>query len=386
MKSTLVLLGTLLALTSSIAQMALPAQAEPGSEFEVPDTPAAMEKLRQEYLTQKAEMEKSMRLSAPLFFEDQHYLARIPFFLPSAGKHDFSSYYNQLKAPNVTTLNLPEALRKLDKTEQIKQARTLDLKGLDFGWMKPLPDYDHFNFTRIESNQALLQKMPYALPVLMQFPDFMLLRQWARLRLLQALNTGEMAQAARESRQLALLMLNSDSLIGSMVAVEMLRDESQIFKAWKVSLPGWEPMSDETLMRARRALRATPGFFMVQRTPADLFKQLSQDPQARVGLCAGMAEGASTLMLHVLDPGERQAQTDEIAQFVKSQHCRVSHIEKLWAEPLVASEAFIKTNFSPAEYQRVKKDRAYRDAIYFLLESVSMPNFMGGYQEPQPAN
>ena len=376
MKKHLILLSTLLTLLQ-------PAVMAGGltSALNIPQNPLAWQEARKKYLAEKAATQSQMRKMMPLFITDQHYLARIPFFKASAGQKDVAAYFNQLKTKSAKALNLPDNLRSMDKTQQIQQARSLDLKELDFSWMKHLSEYDHFDLSQLESNQALLKQNPYTLPVLLNYPEVGSYRLWARLRLLKGYASGDLPQALRESRQLASMLLNSDSLIGSMLAVAILTDEREVFTTLKAQVPGSEPISEETLLRARRALLATSGLFLVGQTPIELFRQLVKDPDLRTGLCAGISEGTSGLAMYAMMATDFQQQANEIAQFVKTQPCRNAQTRKIWSQPQIASQAFVKSNFTPAEFQLMQKDPAYRDAVFYTLESISLPNFFSGYSK-----
>lgn len=331
--------------------------------------------------------EKALRQILPQFLEDQHYLAKIKYFQPAGREHDLASYLDSLKVQPQQPLALPEAVLSLPFEEQIKQARSLDYQAFDFGWMKRLKDYDHLNLSQLKANQAQLQNNPYLLPTMVDYPDFLTLKLWARFRILRGVAHAEVVEAVQEARQLAYLLLNSDSLPGAMTGLSILEEERQIYEYWMSRLsnwdPSWEPFAQNTLTRLRRTLPATPAFYMAGQTPMAVFRQIRKDPAVQVGTCVGMAEAATGLSALSLMSGPQQTQglkvAQEMAQQVRKSKCRFSQIEKVWNQPLKASEAFFQAEMDTETRNMLGKEPLKREIMFYTLANLARPNFLRDY-------
>lgn len=112
-------------------------------------------------------------------------------------------------------------------------------------------------------------------------PNYLVLHDWARLRLLRGLATGDLKDAIEEVRHLAWLSFHSGALIGPLIATNMIQHEQKVFDAAApAARKGWTPTPAEDVQRLKRVSK-----FSVSFRPAALPVALSQ----RIRGCAPAA-------------------------------------------------------------------------------------------------
>ncbi len=176
---------------------------------------------------------KNSNRSATLFLDD-----RIPW-----------------KAGDKAELSLPQGLIELMKKSK---ADWLNLSGkklgakLDFAWLANLKDYDHWSLWDSAQVKDLLKKPTYTL-LDAPTPHYPALIAWGKLRMLSSIKTGDSMQAAVEIRHLARLVTSQETLLATLVARTILRNERQFYKRFHASIPNLPmPVSKEFLVSSRR--------------------------------------------------------------------------------------------------------------------------------------
>lgn len=157
--------------------------------------------------------------------------------------------------------------------------------SLDFTWMRGLSKYGRWNLVpgspleKLERRDLLKIPMPY----------FVDLITWSKLRLLRALKSGDYAAASAEVRQLAWLCYSSETLLGSMVALSILRAERTAHDAAErasADLQGWTAYDEAWLTAARHTLFA--GLVYTNLALPDALQMRAR--AARAPRCAGLVE------------------------------------------------------------------------------------------------
>lgn len=338
--------------------------------------------LKKSHAAVKQSFSETLQSATPRFIEDQQQLSAVAFFQPSVGQQDASVYLSQLQQEG--RLKLPEDLNFQD----IKSALTLKTADLDFSWMQALANYDHILIVKDPRVAQQLEAKPYTLPALLELPPLTPYRDWYRLRILQGIQQGDMSSALRDARQLAYLMLNSETLIHALVGVGMLqweREAYDVLAAEGKAPPDWQPFAADLLASAKRAYPAAGAFSMVGLTPPELMQQVLTDPNIRAGICGGLMESSLSLALYGFFP-ERKADIQQLKDLIARRRCHHSaYLNTLWADPEKSSEQML---LSIGDARSVIGPAAsfvwlpfVRRSLGYTLEAIAVPNLLSGYAE-----
>lgn len=204
--------------------------------------------------------------------------------------------------------------------------------NLDFSWMQELRQFDTWSFDlhgpKFGSGEMYsLARAPV--------PSYSTLIVWSKLRLLKGREDGDVLSALQEVRQLGLLSLSSENLVGAMTALAILKNETRFLE----SLPeptrakvAWSPLSHDELDRAKRFLFAGASF-VDARLSDEVFERLSR---LTPGLCQRVQEGLySALTFRRLMLEEQAAAYARFDKLVTDTNdsCRDSFLRRLWKDP-----------------------------------------------------
>ena len=241
----------------------------------------------------------------PLLLEAQARAAKLPFFTARRAGADAGPYLNPRivweRSPLVPSrgsapLALDDGLvRKFRAwgSSWTDHAGDVELAGLDFDWMGGLGAFGYWDLV----NGSRLNEVRHPDFESLPLPNFLVLQDWAKLRLLRARREGDFAEAGAEIDQLAWLCYTTETLIGEAVAAGMLLVEAEAHDAFAkagVDLHGWRAptRADAELLR-HAALGAIS--FAEPGVPAELMDRALASP---IGHCAALAEQAGKLRLH----------------------------------------------------------------------------------------
>ncbi len=235
------------------------------------------------------------------FLEDQRHLSGLGVFEPTARERDAGPFLNARvprlgEPPAEEVEHFPIARLPHEARLQLRgdpppdyAAVNLTQVGLDFRWMTALLAYDHWQWEAPDRPvpERLTQFTDYPMP------DFMELRAWARLRLESALDEPEPILTLGEVRHLAGLVYSTHTLVGALVAVEMLDDERRVVEAWRAANPKaelrWTSLTEDDVARARRAIWGFRGYVHLHTDP-ELMQLVLADPAIQLGRCAALNE------------------------------------------------------------------------------------------------
>lgn len=255
---------------------------------------------RERWLEPVRALELSAANSVESFCGDQEALAKVPFFHPRpAGKNRdaglmFSAklgWEKRLNAKAVPgSLRLPDGLERKFAASGFMEISLNDLGAAvrtDTSFLTRLADFDRWEL--VDNGGPLLKdaKLNAAEAPL---PDFAKLSLVARLHLRRAVISDRLVRSAADVRHAARLAFSTENLIGQLNALDLLTIERRAWE-WaqkhKVNTAGWTPIDEETITRARRALRTAPAFFSPMAQEETTQRALACDQVAR---CSGLTE------------------------------------------------------------------------------------------------
>lgn len=231
-----------------------------------------------------------------LFCDEQTKLAADPFFREARTEGDAGVLLNAWlgweshgpKMPADSPLQLPVQLTEKRKSLEEWFASDADLSGLDFGWMRELQRFDRWD---VSLNTPVPREKPFNL-LTASLPNFLPLQDWAKLRLVHGVRTGQPLEAARDVRHLAWLSYRTDTVLGAMIATALLGIERKAHEQMKAPPPEWRPLSAEQHARMRAVMWAGMAFSSVV-APLDVARKARHCGSA-LSRCIGLVE-ASTL-------------------------------------------------------------------------------------------
>ncbi len=173
---------------------------------------------------------------------------------------------------------------------------------------------------------------------MMALPNFGHLIDLAKARLLRGLAEKRPREALTDVRQLARLVYSTETLLGSMVAISILRMEREAFEAavaGRLLRPAdWQPLSEELLVRAKRGLY-TFQVWLWSGDPSEMPGARLEHPHSRSGACAAIGEAHAQLayarkffaprVLGEKDYGPWLAAMDRLAH--SSPGCRLNYVK-----------------------------------------------------------
>ncbi|WP_095961643.1 hypothetical protein [Corallococcus macrosporus] len=186
-------------------------------------------------------------------------------------------------------LRLPRHLLLLQKSLGPDDWVTSDLvmSSLDFGWMRQLHAFDYWNAIPQASIPPDHRYYITAAPLL----EFSLLVLWSKLRLRYAIEQGTSLEAVRDVRQIAWLAYRTDTQVGGMFAIELLKLEGKLHASMENPPPDWRPMSPEQLKRFTALLESAPAYSSIA-TPAEVGRK-ARACEPAIGRCIGLVEAAA---------------------------------------------------------------------------------------------
>ncbi|HEY3445394.1 MAG TPA: hypothetical protein VGK67_03475 [Myxococcales bacterium] len=175
-----------------------------------------------------------------------------------------------------------ESLRKLDG-HWAEKGRGEDRPDADTSWMARLHEYAYWDVKPAEGKYRLFD-VPSA--------NYSAMPQWAKIRLMQGLDGGDLRSAAADVRQLAWLLHSTQEVGGLGRAREILEQERMAFEtavAQGMPVGGWVPTMTAKETEELRLVTEAAGAMASPAVPADVWKNsLASTPDA-IGRCAALA-------------------------------------------------------------------------------------------------
>lgn len=167
-----------------------------------------------------------------------------------------------------------------------------EIDRIDLSWMQELFRYDHWDPFATNIFKSWYSNEPEPTWIDAPMPNFLALLAYSKLRLMRAVSSGEMESGLREVRHLAKLAYSTETLIGTAVAVRILRYErdAHLYATDHDLAVNWSSESHEGLERALNTAFAFASFAGVATSP-DLLVRVVGDTELQFGRCAGITEG-----------------------------------------------------------------------------------------------
>lgn len=211
------------------------------------------------------------------------------------------------------------------------------LAKTDLAWIAKLKDFDHWDLFASGPNARLVGENPvFVSPYAYPFPEFGFLSRAVRLHLRRALDRGDISSALNEVRHLARLVYTTETLVGSMDAVNILKMERAAYDEAvkrRISVSStYEPVSSETLVKMKTTLWVTAGF--ADFAAPDVLARVFLDAKSTwpLGSCGALAETAQAVVLtsdflkkkypFEVDMNEQHAVIQRVFEASKP-HCRL---------------------------------------------------------------
>ncbi len=337
---------------------------------------------------QDASPEELVKKYEKTLLEDREILAKYDVFDPSLGTKDAGPYLNSRIHWEIGDIHhqgdlvLPDFVHKELNKDWVNKKPLFKKMGLKFDWMKELHQFDYWN---PEENSPAYPEgkkyTTYSFPI----PSYKDLMVWAKLRLLYGRETNDMMNAFKDVRHLTRLIFTNDYFVSSMVAVSMLKLESEIHEG------NWEIIPEDVLMRAKRHFRALPAMIDPRLKDETFTNMVNTD----VGICPMIVEGLMSyismrdlLQDELKDQFKRMNWIVEISQ----KQCRKTIVHKMWEDPTWPAtvsddqDAFAYVGESKLigkkmTWGELKKEDDLKALIGYVLVSVGTPNFLGGYEK-----
>lgn len=295
------------------------------------------ERIRQEY-------ERELARILPAFLEDQKLAEALPVFGPTGSTHDAGPFLNprigwdgdreriatwRAAIASTPLLSLDTALVERIPKEWWTADRSL-WSGLDFSWMASLRAYDHWD---VEHNSPWAEMAPHEWPN--GFPLLHEVTPWCRLRLAKGLAEGRLAEAVTDVEHLARLLLSTETLLGSAMALQQLVSVDRVLRALEERKQPVLRSANRTdaaaSKRLWRATMAAPAFFRIE-TPGS-YEEVAQ--KIRIGRCAALNEALHTaVVLKPLVADRNPGGVRRLEALLNAETtCRLSRVRRDWASP-----------------------------------------------------
>ena len=195
--------------------------------------------------------------------------------------------------PKEGSLHLSQAL--LDKVNRSWPGGLgdIDLRGLDFTWMRELQAFDTWDVAAAGPLKERRGEYLSGAPL----PHYILLLSWTKLRFAKALRDGDLFQAAAETRHLADLLHSQGLVVADRFAISVLqveRNARDVAAAQGRDVTGWAPLEADILLGQARLLDASPHFFYPGVDPEVMARALECAPAP----CSALTE-AALVYLHL---------------------------------------------------------------------------------------
>jgi len=296
------------------------------------------------------------------FLDDLKVLSEHPVFLTKNGGSNAASFLNfRLDwAPStpglvrsLTTdpprIGLPSEVAKRVRAwgpDFVRHHSELHYEDIDLSWMGEIRKFDYWNIFELSSPELVFESGLALELYLTQTltPQFEELALIGKVRLMRGLNEGNLELAIEETRHWAELLYSTETLMGAMAAIAVLRAHNDVWEYLddhvQTDVGEWTPIGRDQLDRARRAVLGYSAWMSVF-TPPEVLAQAFQADNASTGLCAGLAKGMLRTLLTrpLLEPElvlERGFATQyEALDTVVASHqdrCRLSPLKDLWRD------------------------------------------------------
>jgi hypothetical protein len=362
----------------------------------------------------KAEVEEYLEP----FLADVKVLKAHPFFRAErSGKNAAAFMTDKVGWATVkeSKLKLPEDLTKklAGFPDQLKDEAALfeKIQALDFSWLEGIQQFGHWEF----DGTGPYEEGKKVLPWTADLPNFIPLRNWARLYLLKASRAapesppsagaqevpeipqpkkpdvilGEKKKEAGEGfgkavadvRHLAFLCMSTETLIGEMIGVAMLKEVEKALAHWDSGQN--EPLFTEAdLERMKRSFFASSAFLSPYAS-AEIHQRVVKEADGFMGMCAGATEAAAWFLPLAPMLEERfEGHTQRLAQTLKKDisGCRQQLARRFMAqftpESWTLRDALILLNETQGGGSNEPSDMPITWKLGMLIPG--MPNLMGG--------
>gem|GEM_PF-4990670 len=350
-------------------------------------------------LAETAIREKQARLAQafPYFLEGQRKVGANPFFslpveFPKAA--DAGPYLNpRLSWQGEDGGVLPARMDSLEISEDlIQELKTwgakwiyhgddVDLSGFSFDWLKELGQFRYWDLDGYASN---LQSGPVTVASLLRAPmpaNLMILRHWAVLRMLKALQSkAGFDEALSEIRHLAALAYSTENTVGAVVALQLLKVEGEGTILFQKINPTFQPsnpsFSSDDISAAMGLIVTFPNFLRPLAAP-EMGKRLVSE--ARLGICAALFEAAAQeLPRRALIRAVRPDAYVVLEDALRGQSgCRLSFVRQLWADGAL-DEQFLSSGQALVPQigqEKLEKDYAMRSLLSLQKYLFRIPAF-----------
>ena len=234
---------------------------------------------------------RAARAAGPLR-EQRAKLAADPFFREVRPDNDASGYFQSLGLVwgahcGASRLELDTTLKRELSSLGVEWATNFQhgLRPLpSTAWMAELHSYGYWEF---DSRNTPSSECRDGKGLRLWHVDAV---GWAKLRMLEGLESGRPAEAARDVRQLAWLLYSTEDLLATTTAGSLLSVERQAFDSYLAhggAAVGWEPMTTEQITLLRRVIRAT--FALANyTTPLEVLDADVRPSADGIGVCAAL--------------------------------------------------------------------------------------------------
>lgn len=284
--------------------------------------------LRSTYEPGLANVRAEAAATADLFCDVQTKLSADPFFHQQRTEGDAAPLLNKWLAweadiPKDSPLALPELPSDFGAKWLTEPP---DTAALDFSWMAKLHSYDRWDL--LAESPMAAQKTIFWRET--PFPNFVPLQNWARLRLVHGIKSGDPASASKDVRQLAWLSYRTDTVLGGGVAAALLQVDREAWASVKEPPPEWQPMTTEQINRFRAVVR-TGHIYSSVVSPAAVGQKSRSCGSPPVARCMALAEsGAIARWLRPLMERNLKDTYAALDAEMKNDGCATSMPRRLW--------------------------------------------------------
>lgn len=241
------------------------------------------------------------------FEEDQEFLRRIPIFSSSQqATKDAGGFLNQrviwtpeMPGQEQFAVRLPSELSEeilRYKNDWLRHhSRLLRNRKVDLSWFNEISKFDYWDLESNSPQGKLIELQSYISPENLPIPDAIELLTLAKLRLAVGADEKKPLQALQHLRQLATLLLTTESIHMYTTALGVLDIERRGYQYFldteMMKEDDWEVIPRNITRRASRALWAARGYFHVW-TDTRLLERIFLNQREPIGFCAAINEAA----------------------------------------------------------------------------------------------
>ncbi|MGE4131680.1 MAG: hypothetical protein AB7F86_08575 [Bdellovibrionales bacterium] len=297
----------------------------------------------------------------PRFQADQHSLSQYEFLRETRKvKADAGVFLNSKISWNSNGTNslLPEFKDPAWNADWLHAKIPLALQNVDLNWIHHLHSYDHWDLFVHGPNAKYIGPRakpinPYSVPI----ADMSFLGTAAKLHLRTSLENHEIIRALKDVRHLARLTYTTEVLIGSMVAVSLLKIERAAYEeaVRRGLLVGdeFEVFDANDLDKMKTTLWVAAGFANLTSPGAIQRTFLNRNEAWPVGSCAALAEASQAIPFYATylskmypfedEPNERITTLQQAFEASKP-HCRLILSRQIMDRPKDYGGAVILEN------------------------------------------